>query len=714
MRALVRGPGRAQGRGSRSGSGRGGRVHRALAGWLAVAWLGCAPVAPVPVDPSDPVALLRLGDERQRAGDADGALAALAPLRDGPLRAHAALLRARWMRAAGRPADARDEATRALADEPVREIAAQLRAELGAAYLDLGDVLAAYREQQLASELTLDAQRAADWAFAIAGELERRGAGAEARRIHARIWQRWATTRASLPAFDRWQEAASAGVKQASVPELLQFGTRLRSSARCERALDVVAMLLRMPTLQAGERRAARELEAACTFQLRRYPEAAKLFDALVRAQPRDVDAAIYAARARGRAGDAKRAVKDLREIARRAPAEDAPRARLLAALIAQDTDPELARRLLRVVADQKVDRDSAEEARWQLAWDALSRRANGLALRWLDPLARGARDKPETSRARYWQAVAKLDLNPAEGKRQLREIATEAPLSYYGFLASERLGETPSIERGLIGQRGAAPESEGVRVAGLLIAAGFHDLARDELASWLADASLGREERVQVALLLHDLGDHFRGVGLVVNEFGPTLERGIDPQWRDVWQAAWPRPFEETVRTAVDEFGFDAALVYAIMREESTYRPEVESPAGARGLMQLIPPTAERSASALGVEAFGPDRLYDPAVNVRFGTFYLRQLGQQFQDSRPHMIAAYNAGPDIVERWLARGGSMPTDRFVDSVPYTETRCYLRRVLRSYRMYQLVYPGGLLTERQDSGGTLARTQSAGR
>jgi soluble lytic murein transglycosylase len=692
----------------------GGRVRRALAWALSAVYIGCAPVPPVPLDPSDPVALLRRADERHRAGDVESALAALAPLREGPLRAHAALLRARWLRAAGRAADARDEATRALADEPVREVAAQLRAELGSAYLDLGDVLAAYREQQLAWELTLDPQRAADWALALAGELERRGADAEAQRIYARIWQRWATTRASLPAYDRWQADASAGVMQASVPELLQFGTRLRSSARCERSLDIVAILLRMPTLQAGERRAVRELEAACAFQLRRYPEAAKLFDALVRARPRDVDAAIYAARARGRAGDAARAVKDLREIARRAPKEDAPRARLLAALIAQDTDPALARRLLRVVADQKADRDSAEEARWQLAWDALSRRANALALRWLEPLARGAPDNPEVSRARYWRAVATLDLKPAEGKRQLREIATEAPLSYYGFLASERLGEKPLIERGLIGTRSAAPESEGMRTAGWLIAAGLLESARDELASWLADASLGREERVQVALLLHELGDHFRGVGLVINEFGPTLERGIDPEWRDVWQAAWPRPFEQTVRTAVDEFGFDAALVYAIMREESTYRPEVESPAGARGLMQIIPPTAERIASALGVESFGPDRLYDPAVNVRFGTFYLRQLGQQFQDSRPHMIAAYNAGPEIVERWLARGGSMPTDRFVDSVPYTETRRYLRRVLRSYRMYQLVYPDGLLTDRQDAGAALARAQSAER
>jgi soluble lytic murein transglycosylase len=696
--------------------GLGCRLRKALACALTLAWVGCAPAqAPLEVEEtSEPGALLRRASERQRAGDVDGAVAALDPLLGGPLRAHAGLLRARWLRAARRPEPARDEASRALASGPVREVSAQLRAELGAAYLDLGDVLAAYREQQEAWELTLDAQRGADWALAFAGELERRGADAEAHRIYERIWQRWASTRAALPAFERWLAAASPGMRQAAVPELLAFGTKLRGSARCESALDLTAMLLRMSTLRASERRAARELEAGCVFQQRRYAEAAKLFDALVKSRPRDVDAAIFAARAKGRAGDASRAVKDLREIARRAPPEDAPRARLLAALIAQDSDPALARRLLRAVADQNLDRNSAEEARWQLAWDALSRRATAQALRWLEPLARGASDNPETSRARYWRAVATLDVNAADGRRQLREIAEEAPLSYYGFLASERLGEKPVVERSLLGARGPASESEGVRVASRLIAGGFPDAARDELASWLADASLGTEERVQVAQLLHELGDHFRGVGLVVNEFGPALERGIDPEWREVWQAAWPRPFEQTVRTAVEEFGFDAALVYAIMREESTYRPEVQSPAGARGLMQIIPPTAERIASALGDDSFGPERLYDPATNVRFGTYYLRQLGQQFQDSRPLMIAAYNAGPDIVERWLELRGTLPTDRFVDSVPYTETRRYLRRVLRSYRMYQLVYPEGLLTDRQRSGAALATAQPADR
>jgi soluble lytic murein transglycosylase len=107
---------------------------------------------------------------------------------------------------------------------------------------------------------------------------------------------------------------------------------------------------------------------------------------------------------------------------------------------------------------------------------------------------------------------------------------------------------------------------------------------------------------------------------------------------------------------------------------------------------MQIIPPTGDRIAAALGVTGFEPVKLYDPAVNIRFGTWYLRSLVERFAGSRPLAIASYNAGPEAVTRWLGREGDLPPDEFVDSVPYGETRRYLRRVLRSYQMYRLLYP----------------------
>ena len=223
------------------------------------------------------------------------------------------------------------------------------------------------------------------------------------------------------------------------------------------------------------------------------------------------------------------------------------------------------------------------------------------------------------------------------------------------------------------------------------LLEAGLNEAARDELESWVRTKGLDRADRVSASRFLHEVGEHPRGVRIVVDGFGGALEQGIDPEWLDAWHQAWPRPFETLVQQATQEFGSDPALVYAVMREESTYQPSAESPAGALGLMQIIPPTADRIAQSLGVASFKRENLFDPDTNIRFGAYYLKDLLARFEGSSPLAIAAYNAGPEAVTEWRTRDGVLAHDAFVESVPYGETRRYLRRVLRSYRMYHVLY-----------------------
>ena len=108
-------------------------------------------------------------------------------------------------------------------------------------------------------------------------------------------------------------------------------------------------------------------------------------------------------------------------------------------------------------------------------------------------------------------------------------------------------------------------------------------------------------------------------------------------------------------------------------MREESAYRPRVSSPAGALGLMQLIPPTADRVAGELGIAGFETERLFDPETNIRLGTYYLRSLVERFGGSRPLAIASYNAGPGGGQRWLRKNGAAPT-RTCSSSPSATAR----------------------------------------
>jgi soluble lytic murein transglycosylase len=127
-------------------------------------------------------------------------------------------------------------------------------------------------------------------------------------------------------------------------------------------------------------------------------------------------------------------------------------------------------------------------------------------------------------------------------------------------------------------------------------------------------------------------------------------------------------------------------------MRRESAFRPGVSSAADARGLMQLIPPTAEQIARRLGDAVPAPDALYGPEMNIRFGTWYLSQLQARF--GHPALTAAaYNAGPTAVLGWLKESGSLPLDMFVELIPYKETRGYVKQVVTDLHLYQALYGG---------------------
>jgi soluble lytic murein transglycosylase len=145
------------------------------------------------------------------------------------------------------------------------------------------------------------------------------------------------------------------------------------------------------------------------------------------------------------------------------------------------------------------------------------------------------------------------------------------------------------------------------------------------------------------------------------------------------------------TINGVVGPHKTDPHLVAAIIREESFYNPTAVSSAGALGLMQVMPQTGQRIAAQLGSEGFTRERLFDPSYNIRLGSSYLIHLAAQFDNNLIHVLAAYNAGPDVVSKWIRQFGGGEPDEFVESIPYLETRQYIKKVLRSYYEYKRIY-----------------------
>ena len=170
---------------------------------------------------------------------------------------------------------------------------------------------------------------------------------------------------------------------------------------------------------------------------------------------------------------------------------------------------------------------------------------------------------------------------------------------------------------------------------------------------------------------------------------FPDVLERGISGVPPSFWEVAYPQGLLPTIQAATTN-GVDPYLIAAVIREESVYNPDAVSPAGALGLMQVMPQTGQMIAGRLGGESFSKERLFDPSYNIRLGSWYLGHLAEKFDHNPVYMVAAYNAGPEAVSRWVQQFGGTEPDEFIESIPYTETRLYVKRVLRSHREYRRV------------------------
>lgn len=159
----------------------------------------------------------------------------------------------------------------------------------------------------------------------------------------------------------------------------------------------------------------------------------------------------------------------------------------------------------------------------------------------------------------------------------------------------------------------------------------------------------------------------------------------------RTVLRWLYPVYYREIIERWAVSHGLDPWLVAAVVRVESNFRPSVTSPRGARGLMQLLPETARWVSEQMGDAAFFEDLLYDPEVNVRLGTWYLADLLREFAGNEPTALAAYNAGRGTVQRWLSESTWDGSEEGIEAVPYGETRRFVARVLRLWRIYRWLY-----------------------
>ena len=154
-----------------------------------------------------------------------------------------------------------------------------------------------------------------------------------------------------------------------------------------------------------------------------------------------------------------------------------------------------------------------------------------------------------------------------------------------------------------------------------------------------------------------------------------------------------YPTKYSEYVEKYADEYGVDKYLIYALIKAESNFNPEVTSSSDARGLMQLMEETAVERSNLIDDETIEAHDLYDPETNIRLGTSYLSYLLGLYNDNMILALAAYNAGLGNVQQWIQDEIIKPDGSDIENIPYKETENYVRKIIRDYQMYLRLYDG---------------------
>jgi len=152
-----------------------------------------------------------------------------------------------------------------------------------------------------------------------------------------------------------------------------------------------------------------------------------------------------------------------------------------------------------------------------------------------------------------------------------------------------------------------------------------------------------------------------------------------------------YPYPNQAIIEKYATQYGVDPLFVVSIIREESKFLSKSESHKGAKGLMQLMPSTAQSIAESLGDKTYSEKDLLNPEKNIQYGTWYLASLQKVFANNTTLVTAAYNGGRGHVQEWIKNGQIDPNNIRLQDIPFKETRDYVGRVLKSYEKYNKLY-----------------------
>lgn len=368
------------------------------------------------------------------------------------------------------------------------------------------------------------------------------------------------------------------------------------------------------------------------------------------------------------------------------------------------------AQRLLRDMAPG----ESAARSAWQAGWEQYRQGLYDTAAQHWDGFETRFPRTVLVPQVLYWQArAAALAGHDATALRLYRRLIYDFPGHYYHHLAISSLRQLQNAQRAVevpeetpptIPWTPPRPPAALEATTASLTRERFHFIRVQELQRLRMYPVASQEIHTLSPLLpntpptryfLATLFTTSQEYAAVLRLLGGMTEGMLPAEVRGLPQTFWtmiyPRAFWPEVLEQSKRVGLNPYLVLSMMRQESAFDPVAVSPAGARGVMQLMPATAQEVASRVSPDQVSREQLHNPAFSITLGAHYFAGLLTRYQGNTVLALAAYNAGPGQVTRWLAQWPNLPMEEWIEHIPFDETRAYVKLVLRNLAVYERVY-----------------------
>ena len=349
-----------------------------------------------------------------------------------------------------------------------------------------------------------------------------------------------------------------------------------------------------------------------------------------------------------------------------------------------------------------------ASYAHWKAAWLTLRSGRNDEAKKLFDEQIQMYGGGNETSAALYWRArLAEEDNQQGMARAYYLKLSDRFKNYYYAELGRQRLqklsaatdppGQYPLLARIPALEHGekvtlSEPPADDLHLqkAQLLGNGGLVDFAVRELQAAAAKPD-GSWAPPEIARLYAEAGRYDRALEVMKRAAPNYFALDLADLPRSYWEALFPKPYWDQLQRNAAANDLDPYLVASLIRQESAFNSLAVSHANAIGLMQLLPSVGKQVAREVKLKPYNASRLFEPTTNLQLGTRYFRSMLDQYHNSPEYALAAYNAGSDRVDDWLAKGHFRDVPEFVESIPFTETREYVQAIVRNAGMYRQLY-----------------------